>query len=183
MPLYLGLDSSTQSLTAIVIDVDGDRRKIVFESSVRFDEALPQYGTRYGLLPRTDPAVAVSSPLMWADALDTMMGRVAKAIDTARLGAISGSAQQHGSVYLNAGASLLFARFDPARAPGEHLRPALSREVAPIWMDSSTSEECAEIEASVGGTAALAQPTGPRAFERFTGPQVRRFPKPDPAGY
>src|SRR5436190_19106293 len=157
MPLYLGLDSSTQSLTAIVIGVEDDRKKIVFESSVRFDEALPQYGTRYGVLPRTDPAVAVSSPLMWADALDTMMGRVAKAVDTTRLAAISGSAQQHGSVYLNAGASALFARFDPARAPGEQLRPVLSRDVAPIWMDSSTSEECAEIEAAVGGAAALAQ--------------------------
>jgi xylulokinase len=176
MPLYLGL-------TAIVIDIDRDRKQIVFESSVKFDEALPHYGTRHGVLPRTDPAVAVSSPLMWLDALDMMMSRVAAGVDASRLAAIAGSAQQHGSVYLNAGAQRLLAHLDPARAPGEQIPPSLSRPVAPLWMDSSTSEECAEIEAAVGGAAVLAQHTGSRAFERFTGPQIRRFFKRDPAGY
>ena len=52
MPLYLGLDSSTQSLTAIVIEVSDSRREVVFESSMNFDEALPRYGTRHGVLPR-----------------------------------------------------------------------------------------------------------------------------------
>ena len=41
MPLYLGLDSSTQSLTAIVIEVSGSRRELVHESSLSFDETLP----------------------------------------------------------------------------------------------------------------------------------------------
>jgi xylulokinase len=183
MPLYLGLDCSTQSLTAVALDVEGDRKEIVFESSIRFDEALPQYGTRHGVLPRSDPAVAASPPLMWADALDMMLSRVADAVDTSRLAALSGSAQQHGSVYLNGSASAILARLDSGRAPGEQLRTALSRPIAPIWMDSSTSEECAELEAAVGGPAALAGRTGSRAFERFTGPQIRRFFKHDPAGY
>jgi len=30
VPLYLGLDSSTQSLTAIVLDVQHDQKRIVF---------------------------------------------------------------------------------------------------------------------------------------------------------
>src|SRR5438046_2944171 len=116
MPLYLGLDSSTQSLTAILLDVDADRRRVVFESTLVFDQALPQYGTRHGVLPRTDPAVAASSPLMWADALDEMMAKIARSgADLSRLAAVSGSAQQHGSVYLNARATPALASLDPAR--------------------------------------------------------------------
>jgi sugar (pentulose or hexulose) kinase len=93
VPLYLGLDSSTQSLTAIVIDVEGDRREVVFQSSLQFDAALPQYGTRHGVLQSDDPAVVCSSPAMWADALDLMLARVAASgLDLSRLAAISGSA-------------------------------------------------------------------------------------------
>jgi len=76
--LYVGLDSSTQSLTAIAIEVDGDSARIVAEDSIAFDEALPQYGTRHGVLPSDDPAVATSSPSMWADALDLMFTRLAQ---------------------------------------------------------------------------------------------------------
>jgi xylulokinase len=182
--LYLGFDSSTQSLTAIVIEVEGERTQVVFESSLQFDEALPRYGTRHGVLPRTDPAVAVSSPLLWADALDAMMARIAASgLDLRRLEAIAGSAQQHGSVYLNAGAASALGRMDPRRGPADQLAACLSRAVAPIWMDSSTSTECEAIAAAVGGSAALAERTGSRAFERFTGPQIRKFFTHDAGAY
>jgi len=171
VPLYLGLDSSTQSLTAIVLEAEGPRREIVFQSSLHFDEALPQYGTRHGVLPNGDPSIAQSPPQMWADALDLMLRRVAKSgLDLPRLAAISGSAQQHGSVYFGAGP------IDPRALP-------LSRPVAPIWMDSSTLTECAEIAAAVGGDDVLAARTGSRAFERFTGPQIRKFFKTSPNHY
>src|SRR5205807_2087544 len=184
MPLYLGLDSSTQSLTAIVLEADDTRRRIVFESTLAFDQALPHYGTRHGVLPRADQATAFSSPPMWADALDMMLARVARSgVEVSRIAAISGSAQQHGSVYLNANASSVFAALDPAQPPGQQLAAVLSRAVAPIWMDSTTSGECEEIESAVGGAAALAQRTGSRAFERFTGPQIRKFFKQDAAAY
>src|SRR5437763_2209680 len=184
MPLYLGLDSSTQSLTAILLEIEGDRKRIVFQSTLAFDEALPQYGTRHGVLPSNDDKVAVSSPLMWAEALDVMMERVARSgADLTCLAAISGSAQQHGSVYLNAGARSILERLDPARPLAGQLGGALSRPVAPIWMDSSTADECSELTAAVGGAAALAERSGSRAFERFTGPQIRKFLKQDPAGY
>ena len=74
-------------------------------------------------------------------------------------------------------------RLDPGRPPGEQLAGALSRPIAPVWMDSSTSEECAELTAAAGGPAVLAERTGSRAFERFTGPQIRKFFKTDPAAY
>lgn len=167
MPLYLGLDSSTQSLTALVLAVDGERKDIVFQSSLHFDDALPKYGTRHGVLPGGDPSIAQAPPLMWANALDLMLGRIAASdLDLSQIAAISGSAQQHGSVYVSS--------IDPLR---------FSRDVSPIWMDSSTSAECAEIARAVGGDDVLAQHTGSRAFERFTGPQIRKFFKQSPNQY
>ena len=184
MALYLGLDSSTQSLTAILLEDTGGHRRIAFESSLSFDETFPEYGTRHGVLPASDPAVAVSSPVMWAHALETMMERLAASgIDLGRLAAISGSAQQHGSVYLNAASTGALAALDARRPLAGQVAPLLSRPVSPIWMDSSTSEECREIAAAVGGDAELARHTGSRAFERFTGPQIRKFSKQNPEGY
>ena len=66
--LFLGLDSSTQSLSAVVIDLG--TRKVIYEQSLNFDRALPQYGARNGVLPNRDPLVKHSPPLMWAEALD-----------------------------------------------------------------------------------------------------------------
>ena len=181
MPYYLGFDSSTQSLTAIVID--SDARRVVFEESLVYDSALPHYGTDHGVLPRSAPDVAVSSPLMWAEAIDLMLQRVTAAVDPGRIAGISGSAQQHGSVYLNAAAAAALGDLDPARPLVAQVAPLLSRQVSPIWMDSSTGAECAEITGAVGGAEALSRHTGSRAFERFTGPQIRKFSKTDPAGY
>ena len=189
MSLYLGFDCSTQSLTAIVLDATDARARVVFESSLQFDTALPQYRTRHGVLPPPGtgvtgvPGVAVSSPLLWADALDTMMARVARGVDLRHLQAIAGSAQQHGSVYMNDSAVSTLGNLDVRRAPGEQLAGCLSRAVSPIWMDSSTTVECDEIARAVGGASVLAARTGSRAFERFTGPQIRRFYKNDPRAF
>lgn len=183
MPLYLGLDASTQSLTALVIEVAGERRRLVFESSLNFDQALPAYGTRNGVLPASDPTIAMSPPLMWAEALDRMMGLVAANVEVRRIAAISGSAQQHASVYLNDQAARALETLDPIRPLADQLAHSFSRQASPIWMDSSTAAECAEITSAIGGATALANRTGSRAFERFTGPQIRRFFKQSPAAY
>jgi len=184
MPLYLGFDSSTQSLSAIVLKVEGDRRRVVFESSIAFAEAFPQYGTGHGVLPSDDPTRAVSPPLLWVEALELMIARLTKSgLDLTQLTSISGSAQQHGSVYLNAKASEMLGALDPDRSLVDQVRPMLSRNEAPIWMDSSTSVECREIEAAAGGDQVLAQRTGSRAFERFTAAQIRKFSKRDPLAY
>jgi len=59
----------------------------------------------------------------------------------------------------------------------------LSRADAPIWMDASTTAQCAAIAGAVGGNEVLARLTGSRAFERFTGPQIRKYHEEDPSGY
>lgn len=185
MSYYLGFDSSTQSLTAIVIEVTGDQRRVVLDHSLRFDETFPHYETSNGVLPRENRLVAHSSPLLWAEALDTLMGWLARdsGLDLSRVEAIAGSGQQHGSVYLNADATAGFAALNPDRELQAEVAPLLSRATAPIWMDSSTTEQCKEITDAIGGWEVLSRLTGSRAFERFTGPQIRKFYQVDPEGY
>jgi xylulokinase len=181
--LFLGLDSSTQSLTAIIIDLAS--RKIVHQSSVNFDAALPLYGTKNGVLrDGGNPRVVHAPPLIWVEALDLLLERMKK--EGAPLGeirAIAGSGQQHGSVYLNRFAADSLAKPDPARPLRDNLDHIFSRATSPVWMDSSTTLECDEITAGMGGRAALIEATGSAAFERFTGPQIRKFAEWDPSAY
>lgn len=185
MAIYLGFDLGTQGLTAIAIEVEGSRREVLYEHAFEFDAEFPHYGTRHGVLPSEDPLVATSSPLMWAEALDRMLGIVAAAggFDRSRIRALSGSAQQHGSVYLNGDAAGTLARLDDARPLARQLSGVFARHYAPIWMDSSTAAQCAEITSALGGPESVASLTGSRAYERFTGPQIRKLWQTDPATY
>jgi xylulokinase len=184
MALYLGLDSSTQSLTAIAIEVRGQVRRVVHRDTLNFDAELTGYGTDHGAVAGGDPSVVTSPPLMWVEGLDRILARLAESgVDWSSLTAVAGSAQQHGSVYLNARASAILKALDPLEGLVAQLGGVFTRQQSPIWMDSSTSSQCAEIAAALGGDAALAARTGSRAFERFTGPQIRKFWQRDPAAY
>src|SRR6478736_7574183 len=83
MALYLGIDISAQSLTAIVIEIERDIRRVVFNRSWQFDRHFPEY------------AAGADSPLMWADAIDRMFARLAAAaeIEIERIRAIAGAMQ------------------------------------------------------------------------------------------
>ena len=180
--LFLGLDSSTQSLSAVVIDYD--TRKVVYNDSLNFDDALPHHKTQNGVLPNRDPLVKHSPPLMWAEALDLVFARMKKkGVALNKILAISGSGQQHGSVYLNAKGVAAIEHLDPKRSLVENLAGSFARPTAPIWMDSSTGKECDEIRRALGGVKASARLTGSDVFERFTGPQIRKFYKTDKARY
>jgi len=182
MALYLGLDSSTQSLSAVVIDLDN--RKVVLDHSINFDERLPDFGCPNGVLPNKDPQVAHSDPLMWLAALDLLLEELPQqGIDLAQVVAISGSGQQHGSVYLKANAADVLKSLNPKRSLATQLKKALSRPTSPIWMDSSTRPQCDEIEAAAGGASAVADLTGSACFERFTGPQIRKFAQAEKRRY
>jgi xylulokinase len=180
--LFLGLDSSTQSLSAVVIDLNA--RKVVYEKSLNFDQALPHYKTRNGVLTSRDALVKHSSPLMWAEALDLIFAGMKK--DGVALGeilAVSGSGQQHGSVYFNERITAALENLDAKKTLVESLKGVFARKTSPIWMDSSTAVECAEIRKKLGGIKYTASRTGSDAFERFTGPQIRKFFKTEPDAY
>ncbi len=178
---YLGLDCSTQSMSAIVLDFE--RGKICCEESVNFEKDLPHYGTRSGVLPHSDPRVKHAPPLMWVEALVMILDRLRDAgVPFAEIKALSGSGQQHGSVYLNKSFESTLSRLSGETVIGQ-LSGTLARKTSPIWMDSSTSAECAEIEEALGGKRATAALTGSAAFERFTGSQIRAFCKRHPVAY
>jgi xylulokinase len=180
--LFLGLDSSTQSLSAVVIDLGS--RKVVYDKSVNFDRALPHYKTQNGVLPNRDPLVKHSPPLVWAEALDLIFAEMKN--DGVALGnilAVSGSGQQHGSVYFNERITAALENLDPKKFLVENLHGVFSRKTSPIWMDSSTAKECAEIRKKLGGVKYTASRTGSDTFERFTGPQIRKFFKTEPDTY
>jgi xylulokinase len=180
--LFLGLDSSTQSLSAVIIELD--TRKVIYEKSLNFDRALPHYQTRNGVLAHRDPLVKHSSPLLWAEALDLLFAEMKR--DGVALGeilAVSGSGQQHGSVYLNSMAEKALANLDSQKSLVENLRGIFSRKTSPIWMDSSTAKECSAIRMRLGGIKSTAARTGSDTFERFTGPQIRKFFRTEKAAY
>jgi xylulokinase len=179
---FLGLDSSTQSLSAVVMDLD--TRRVVYDKSLNFDAALPQYRTQNGVLPNADPLVKHSPPLMWAEALDRLFAQMqSDGVALDKILAISGSGQQHGSVYFNDRVADALANLGSAASLVSALPGVFSRPTSPIWMDSSTAAECAEIRKQLGGLKATAQQTGSDAFERFTGPQIRKFYKTEPDAY
>jgi sugar (pentulose or hexulose) kinase len=172
--MYLGLDCSTQGLKATLVDAAG---RVVGSYSVHYDTELAQYGTRGGC--HEDPATGVATvpAALLADAVGMLLGKMAAAgAPLDRVAAVSGSGQQHGSVYLTAAAPAALAAL---RGPlfGAELTAAGAFAAAhcPMWRDSSTTLQCEALEAAYpGGAAALAAATGSRAYTRFTGVQVRR---------
>jgi xylulokinase len=177
---FLGLDSSTQSLTALIADTKSGE---VRDHSVGFGKRLPQYNSPNGFLPDEDPRVKHSDPLMWVAALDLLLTEMrAAGVDFGAIDGISGAGQQHGSVYLATPLDEA-GKWSTGTPLADQVRPLLSRATAPIWMDSSTSAECAEIAAAAGGDDRMVALTGSRAIERFTGPQIRKFWKQDRAAY
>ncbi|MES1178684.1 MAG: FGGY family carbohydrate kinase [Myxococcales bacterium] len=181
MGLYLGLDSSTQSLSALVIDTASGQ--VVLEESLNFGAELPEFESPHGFLPHPDDQLRHANPLLWVAAIDALFAKiVARGFDLGALSGVSGAAQQHGSVYLKTRIS--DAAPWSVNAPlCEQVRPLLSRPTSPIWLDSSTAGECLEIAAALGGDSALVSISGSRAIERFTGPQIRKFWKTEPGAY
>ncbi|HYT77437.1 MAG TPA: hypothetical protein VEL79_21955, partial [Vicinamibacterales bacterium] len=184
MALYVGFDSSTQSLSVTIVEVAGDLRRIVFEHTLVFDDELPGYGTAHGVRVSDDGRTVVAPPAMWADALDRTAGIITDSgLDLSQIRALSGSAQQHGSVYLRAGGETALASLDPSLPLAGQVAPLLSRDTSPVWMDCSTGAECRALAEALGGDAALARLTGSRAYERFTAAQIRKFATRDPEAY
>lgn len=179
--LFMGLDSSTQSIKAAVVDAS---LNMVFEAAVEFDSALPEFKTKGGVHRGKDGLTVTSPALMWVAALDVLLGKMAaKGFDFSRVAAVSGSGQQHGSVYLARGARKALRGLKKGPPLRRQLAGIFAVADSPIWMDSSTGRECREREAALGGPQAVAELTGSRAYERFTGNQIAKVSRTKPAAY
>lgn len=180
MSLFLGLDCGTQSLKALLFNpADGS---VVATSSVHYGRDLPHHGCPDGFIPHADPLLRQAPPLMWVEAMDLALERLkASGAAVDQIAGVSGSGQQHGSVYLAAGWEKTVAALDAQQPLAQQLGGIFSRPVAPIWMDGSTAEDCAALEAALGSE--MRRATGSPAIARFTGPQIRRFARTEPAAY
>lgn len=180
---YLGLDSSTQSLSAIIIDAQSGQ--LIYQHSLNYSTELPaSYSVTDGFLPSESPGVVHAPPLMWVEALDQLLLQMKS--DKAPINeiiAVSGAAQQHGTIYLGKNFDHSLTTIDPQRPLHQQLQNSFTRNTSPIWMDSSTSKQCASIAQSMGSNKKLNQITGSVAVERFSGAQIKKFADNQPDAY
>ncbi|XP_043674202.1 xylulose kinase isoform X1 [Vespula pensylvanica] len=179
---YLGLDLSTQQLKAVVVD---DDLGILHETSVQFDNDLPEFRTYGGVIQKKyESHVVVAPTLMWVKALDMILDKLRVCgVDFSKVSAISGCAQQHGTVYWGKGSQSLLKNLEPTKFLHEQFATSFSIAQSPVWMDSSTSDECQLFEVIVGDPKKLAEITGSRAYERFAGPQIAKIARRRPEAY
>jgi xylulokinase len=183
-PLYLGFDLSTQQLKAIVVSSD---LKLIGEAKVDFDG---DFGSKYGIEKGVHVNKAegeVYAPVaMWIESLDLVLARLRDATPPGTLSnirGVSGSGQQHGSVFWNAEAEGILGGLDPSRDLVEQLDGALAHKWSPNWQDQSTQKEADAFDAELGDREKLAESTGSGAHHRFTGLQIMRLQRLKPEVY
>lgn len=178
MSYVLGLDFSTQSASACLLD--SEQKIIIWECSFPFAETFPEYKTENGVLKSVNGEV-VSPPLMWVESLEKVFEALkASEVELSKIIAISGSGQQHGSVYMNLKWREALKGLNATESLKSQLEGVFSKELSPIWMDTSTQAECDEIQTAVSD---IAQRSGSIATMRFTGPQIRKFYKNEADAY
>jgi xylulokinase len=191
LDLVLGIDSSTQSTTAVALDRNSFAT--VAEAKVRYrdDPRLASYGLSEGapiLTPR-EKGEADQPAALFLDALDALLSDLGPAI-LARVAAIDVSAQQHGQIWLGeAGAASIAAlRKAGAGAKGcpslaARLGPGLAYDRAPIWMSANTEVEAEELRAALGGREGVTARSGSDSPLRFSGAVLRHTAKRFPEAY
>jgi len=180
-PIFMGLDFSTQGLKATLIDTAG---QVLAGKSVSFDTDLPEFKTEGGVHRHADGLTVTAPPLMWVAALDLLLARMQKEnLPLAKVVAISGSGQQHGSVYLRRGTRSRLGALDSRLTLRDQLGDVFVFDTAPVWMDSSTSKQCRARDIALGGAQAVAELTGSRSYERFTGNQIAKLYQQHPEAY
>jgi xylulokinase len=158
--------------------------KTVYEKAINFDRDLPRFNTSGGVHMAEDGLTVTSPALMWVAALDLLLDQMhADNAPLSAVRAISGSGQQHGSVWLNASAAATLENLQADTSLEAQCANIFSIPDSPVWMDSSTGAQCAAREAALGGAQAVADLTGSRAYERFTGNQIAKIYESQPDAY
>ena len=174
--LYLGIDCDTRP--------DRDRHRDRRRHASRRLQSIAQLRSRLSRVrhdrrrhPRRRRQV-YAPPAMWADALDRMLARLAQSaeVDVDNIRAISGSAQQHGSVYLNrARAAASGGRSIPPRRSRRSSRRSSRDRTRRSGSMRRRARSAGRSTHALGGADRVAALTGSPACERFTGPQIRKF--------
>jgi D-xylulose kinase len=119
----------------------------------------------YDLIPNLPPGAKEQDPAVWIKATRNSIRKALKqsGAKTGEVKAIGVSGQQHG--------------FVPLDAQGKVIRPAK------LWCDTSTSAECDEIMAAVGGFKATVREIGNAVLPGFTAPKILWLKKHEPKNY
>ncbi|CAG2056155.1 unnamed protein product [Timema podura] len=191
------------SLKGVIINND---LQILHETQVQFDTDLPEFRTHGGVVTSEDGHTITAPTLLWVKALDLLLDQLKLAgADYTSIAAISGTAQQHGSVYWQRGARHTLQSLEASKFLHEQLARSFSTPNSPVWMDSSTTAQCRQLEQAVGGAQfnhsqptyifqlspppvcelqrKLAEITGSTAYERFTASQIAKLSQTKPSVY
>eukprot|EP00729_Bicosta_minor_P024593 gene24593-10191_t len=121
---------------------------------------------------------------MFVEALDIVLQDMkAQDFPFDKVASISGSGQQHGTVYWKNGALQSLQHLSAGASLADQLGNAFSIPNGPIWRDSSTTAECRALEDAMGGAQAVSTITGSRAYERFSGNQIAKIAVEQKAKY
>ncbi len=160
--LFAGLDVSTQSCKLVVIDYDkGD---VVHVDLVSYDDDLPEYGTREGVVQGLGEGISESDPKMWIEAVDRLLERLRDKVSAKEIRCISVSGQQHGLVALDR-------------------QGRLTRSRSKLWNDYSTSEECRILTERVGGVKAMIDAVGNTQRTGYTAPKILHMVRHEPEAF
>ena len=190
--LALGLDSSTQSLSAVVIDIDTAEKYFEHSLDYRADARLNRFGIGEDyILPPREEGEAEQPPLMYLASLDAMFADIREAgVPLESILLINTSGQQHGHVYLNSKADALLAQLvsfqnfdEDERDLQTLLKDAFAYSNAPIWMTANTVAQTDAVRNGVGGKAEMINLSGSDAPLRFTGTVMRRVGEQFPEHY
>jgi xylulokinase len=187
--LSLGLDISTQSISAVVLDIDA--RAIVHEHSLDYnkDPRLNIYGIRKEdyILPPEAEGEACQPAVMFLAALDAMFSDLKNAIDMSAIKVVNSSGQQHGHVYLNDKAKGIFSSLmrgvNVESNLVDLLKESFAYDRAPIWMSADTAAQAEHIRRISGGKEAVIELSGSDVPLRFTGVVMRKIGERHPDVY
>lgn len=187
--LSLGLDISTQGISAVALDID--KRVRVYEHSLDYcrDSRLNIFGIRnedYILPPESDGEASQPPELFFA-ALDAILQDLKTAVNLQDVVVINNSSQQHGHIYLNHQVTSIFKQLSSETSASSNLvallKEGLAYNRAPIWMTSNTAEQAAFIRDFVGSKEKVIKISGSDVPLRFTGLVIRRTGQQHPEIY
>lgn len=192
-PLVLGIDSSTQSTSAVILDAESLALVARAQVKYRDDPRLVCFGLHdeSPILMPGESGEALQPAGLYPAALDIVLDGLHRTVGPEVLGrvaAVNISAQQHGQVWLGSDAPRVFSALHEKGSglpgsPGlvERIADAFAWDKAPIWMSANTAAEADVLRTAAGGQRAMTERSGSDSPLRFSGAvlmhQARRHPQ------
>ena len=183
--LSLGLDLSTQSITAVLIDIDN--KEVVYEKSLDYlaDSRLNSFGiTENYILPPKKPGEAKQPVELYIAAVEAILKDIASetpghGIDIRNIRVINSSVQQHTHIYLNRKARDDFNRLAARESLKQGslwdvLSESFALPFAKTWRTSDTSNEVDFVRQKTGGKDKLIDISGSNGPLRFSAFSIRK---------